>query len=121
MPTARDLARAHDGFLDHLYRGDAASARRFLDWLAPFWVPFGPPEPARPPDAVSRRGEDGSAAGVRWYAEEGVILGYESAPWGRARGCWRVPAGAAAPPLPAIPSVPWMGRDGPPAEPFDGP
>ena len=92
-----DLARFHDRCLSELYRGDLRAALRMADWLGRRWVAFGPPEPARPPDAVSPLA---GAVAVRWYASGGAVLGYPEPP---GRGCFRVPAEDAPSALPDRP------------------
>ena len=69
-------------------------ARAYTDWLAGYWLPDGPPEPAGYPDAVSFLGAKPLERGPRWYVVESAILGY--LPNSRS-GCYRIPVSASLP------------------------
>jgi hypothetical protein len=64
------------------------------DWLARHWRADGPPEPAVYPDAVSFLGQQRNTKGPRWYAAEGMILGYLP---GTGGGCYVVPSASVLP------------------------
>jgi hypothetical protein len=66
------------------------------DWIARHWRPEGPAEPSAYPDAVSFLGQQRDSAGPRWYAAEGMILGYIP---GTVHGCYAISAWSALPGL----------------------
>ncbi len=94
MLTPHDLARAYDGFLAALWRGDEAAATRFLDWLEWHRVTDLPREPETPPDAVTLLGPDPHGPRLHWYAGCHAILGYEPNP---SRSGYRVPVTVTVP------------------------
>ncbi len=96
MPmSAGELARAYDGYVSALWRGESDEVRRFAAWLKGCWGRAGSPEPAGPPAAISALG--GAGTSIRWYEVEGMVLGYIP---GVPHRCYRVPADAEPPVIP---------------------
>ena len=111
--AARRLATAYDQYISAVWRGEGAGARAFNRWLAAFWRE-GPPEPLSPPLAISPHGWAGQ--GIRWYETPFEVLGYV----GPAReesadavmvACYRVPIGAAPPPIRPDDAPIWTPRE----------
>jgi hypothetical protein len=87
------LARNYDRMLKAIDDDGVAdqAAVRFAAWLAEWWRPDGPPEPAVPPDAVSTDRHGIMLA--RWYTTPDSVRAYLPG----ARGCYRIPRFAPIP------------------------
>jgi len=92
------LARAFDRVIAAHWRGQDDVAVSGAAWFEAHWTGQAPPEPSEPPSAASVLA--GAGTGIRWYAQDDVVLGYVS---GRRDGCYRV---ASDDPVPVL-VAPW--------------
>ena len=92
MTSAVQLARRYDQYLAAVWRGDDASLRPFVTWLAGFWNDA-PDPPAATPAALSPLGAGGR--GIVWYETPTRILGYAA---GVPDRCYQIPRAQALPP-----------------------
>jgi hypothetical protein len=86
------LAQAYDAFIAARWRGDDACADAGTAWFEAHWSGQAPPEPEDPPEAASVLGAAGH--GIRWYARDGLVLGYAG---GQATGCYQIAEDEALP------------------------